>query len=192
MSAFERNVAERYDFQVFVKKAPGVPASVAAAAVERVVDEYPNASLLDQTAYKAEQGKFVDQMLGLVYALLALAIVIALLGIGNTLALSILERIHELGVLRAVGMTRSQLRAAVRWESVIIAVQGAVLGLVIGLFLGWALVSALGDEGLTTLSVPYPTLAVVMVLGAVAGLLAAVLPSRRAARIDVLRAVAAD
>jgi putative ABC transport system permease protein len=192
MSAFERNVAERYDFQVFVKKAPGVPASVAAAAVERVVDEYPNASLLDQTAYKAEQGKFVDQMLGLVYALLALAIVIALLGIGNTLALSILERIHELGVPRAVGMTRSQLRAAVRWESVIIAVQGAVRGLAIGLYHGWALVSALGDEGLTTLSVPYPTLAVVMVLGAVAGLLAAVLPSRRAARIDVLRAVAAD
>ena len=87
-------------------------------------------------------------MLALVYALLALAILIALLGIANTLALSIFERTRELGLLRAVGMTRSQLRSAIRWESVIIALQGTVLGLVIGLFFGWALVRALDDEGL--------------------------------------------
>ena len=158
-------------------------------AIDRVVEHYPGAKLLDQTEYKEEQAAFVDQMLGLIYALLALAIVIALLGIGNTLALAILERIHELGVLRAVGMTRAQLRSAVRWESVIIAVQGSVLGMVVGMFLGWALVSALADEGLTTLAIPPTTLGIILVLGAVAGVAAAVLPARRAARIDVLRAV---
>jgi putative ABC transport system permease protein len=191
LPAFEKHVAEQYDFQVFVKKAVDVSTAAAMSAVERVVDEYPGASLLDQTEYKAEQTKFVDQMLGLIYALLGLAIVIALLGIGNTLALSILERIHELGVLRAVGMTRSQLRAAVRWEAVIIAVQGSVIGLGVGVVLGWALISALREEGLTTLAIPGATLAVVLVLGAVAGVAAAVLPARRAARLNVLRAVAA-
>jgi putative ABC transport system permease protein len=190
MPAFEKNVAERYDFQVFVRRAAGVPAAPAKAAVERVVDAYPGAKHLDQTEYKAEQSKFVDQMLGLIYALLALAILIALLGIGNTLALSILERMHELGVLRAVGMTRAQLRAAVRWESVIIAVQGSVLGLVVGIFLGWALVRALGDEGITTLAVPPTTMLVVLLVGAGVGVAASVLPARLTARLDVLRAIA--
>ena len=134
----------------------------------------------------------VDQMLGLVYALLALAIIIALLGIGNTLALSIVERTRELGVLRAVGMTRSQLRSAIRWESVIIAVQGALLGLVIGLFFCWALVTALEDEGLNTFAVPFTSLVVVVVLAALAGVVAAVLPARRASRLDVLRAVVTE
>jgi putative ABC transport system permease protein len=134
----------------------------------------------------------VDQLLGLVYALLGLAIIIALLGIGNTLALSIIERTRELGVLRAVGMTQAQLRSTIRWESVIIAIQGTLLGLVIGLFFGWALVSALHDEGLTTFSVPIGTLAVVVVLAALAGVVAAVLPARRAARLDVLRALSAE
>jgi putative ABC transport system permease protein len=189
---FEKNVAERFDFQVFVRKAPDVTAAEAMAAVQKVVDEYPGANLLDQTEYKQEQSKFVDQMLGLIYALLALAIVIALLGIGNTLALSILERIRELGVLRAVGMTRQQLRSAVRWESVIIAVQGTAIGLLVGVFFGWALVTALGDEGITTFDIPITSLAVVVLLGALAGVAASVLPARRAARIDVLRAVVSD
>ena len=95
-------------------------------------------------------------------------------------------------MLRAVGMTRSQLRSTIRWESVIIAVQGTVLGLVIGVFFGWALVSALSDQGITQFSVPLVTLAVVVVLACVAGMLAAVPPSRRAARLDVLRAVVSD
>ena len=94
-------------------------------------------------------------MLGLVYAMLALAILIALLGIGNTLALSILERTRELGVLRAVGMTRSQLRSVIRWESVIISLQGTLLGIVVGVFFGWALVTALTDEGFSTFEIPY-------------------------------------
>ena len=145
--------------------------------------------MLDQTEYKADQTKFIDQLLGLIYAMLALAILIALLGIGNTLALSILERTRELGLMRAVGMTRRQLRSAVRWESVIIALQGTLLGLAVGIFFGWALVRAMRDQGLNTLQFPIVSLVVIVVLAAVAGVLAAVFPARRAAKLDVLRAI---
>jgi putative ABC transport system permease protein len=190
--AFVANYPDQMDTQVFVKNADGVPAGEALAAVEKVADDYPGLNVLDQTEYKEEQLGFVDQLLGLVYAMLALAVLIALLGIGNTLGLSIVERTRELGVLRAVGMTRSQLRSAIRWESVIIAVQGTLLGLVIGVFFGWALVTAMRDEGLTTFTVPVVSLAVVVVLAALAGVVAAILPARRAARLDVLRAVATE
>jgi putative ABC transport system permease protein len=192
VDAFAANYPDQVDVQVFVKKAPGVPASDALAAVDGVAAGYPGTDVLDQTEYKEEQMGFVDQMLGLVYALLMLAIIIALLGIGNTLALSILERTRELGVLRAVGMTRRQLRSTIRWESVIIAVQGALLGLVIGVFFGWALVTAMRDEGLTVFAVPVVNLLVVVLLAALAGVVAAVLPARRAAKLDVLRAVVTE
>ena len=191
-AAFEANFPDQLDIQVLVKKSPAVTAAAALAAVEHEADIYPGAKVLDQTEYKAEQLAVIDQMLGLVYALLALAILIALLGIGNTLALSIVERTRELGVLRAVGMTRAQLRSAIRWESVIIALQGTALGLVVGVFFGWALVTAMADEGLNTFAVPVPRLAVVVVLAALAGVVAAVLPARRAARLDVLRAVVTE
>src|SRR5205085_11221165 len=135
------------------------------------------------TGLKKEQAKQVDQLLYLVYALL---------GIGNTLALSIFERTRELGLLRAVGMTRSQLRSAIRWESVIIALQGTVLGLAIGVFFGWSMVRALHDSGITVFRVPFTALAVVVVLAAIAGVVAAVLPSRRAAKLDILRAVVSE
>jgi putative ABC transport system permease protein len=192
VEGFEANFPDQLDSQVFVKKADGASTSEALAAVEQEADQYPGAEVLNQSEYKQEQMGFVDQILGLVYALLALAILIALIGIGNTLALSIVERTRELGLLRAVGMTRSQLRSTIRWESVIIAIQGTLLGLVIGVFFGWALVTAMEDEGLNTFAVPVPTLVAVVVLAALAGILAAVLPSRRAARLDVLRAVVTE
>lgn len=191
-AAYDANFPNQLDIQVFVKKAEGVSTEDALAAVEREAEAYPGASVLDQSEYKDEQLAVVDQMLGLVYAMLVLAILIAVLGIGNTLALSILERTRELGVLRAVGMTRRQLRSVIRWESVIIALQGAVLGLGIGVFFGWALVRAMRDEGITTLDVPVASLLVVVVLAAACGVLAAVLPARRAARLDVLQAVASE
>jgi putative ABC transport system permease protein len=117
--------------------------------------------------------------------------VIALLGIANTLALSIFERTRELGLLRAVGMGRRQVRATVRWESIIIALFGTTVGLGVGVLFGWAIVRALADEGIDTLTVPAGSLAVVTLIAAVAGALAAVLPARRAARLDVLDALAA-
>ena len=95
-------------------------------------------------------------------------------------------------MLRAVGMTRKQLRSTIRWEAVIIAVQGALLGLLIGVFFGWALVTAMADEGLNTFTVPVVSLVVVVVLAALAGVVAAVMPARRAARLDVLRAIVTE
>jgi putative ABC transport system permease protein len=144
---------------------------------------------MDQNAYKQSRAKPIQQELMLVYALLALAILIALLGIGNTLALSIFERTRELGVLRAVGMTRRQLRAAIRWESVIIALQGTFLGLLIGVFFGWALVLAMKNQGITVFSLPVLNLVIVVLLAALAGVAAAILPSRRAAKLNILRAI---
>jgi putative ABC transport system permease protein len=147
---------------------------------------------MDETQYKAATAKPINQLLGLVYVLLLLAVIIALLGIGNTLALSIFERTRELGLLRAVGMTRAQLKAAIRWESVVIALQGSALGLAIGVFFGWALVAAMREQGTAVFSVPYGNLVVIAVLSAVAGVVAAILPGRRAAKLDVLRAVVSE
>jgi putative ABC transport system permease protein len=183
--AFDANFAVRYDTQVFVKKAPKVSMAAALAAVRAAATKYSGTTVMDQAAYKAETAKPVQQLLALVYTLLALAIFIALLGIGNTLGLSIFERTRELGVLRAVGMTRRQLRAAIRWESVIIALQGTVLGLLIGALFGWALVLAIG----ITFTIPVPSLVIVVVVAALAGVAAAILPSRRAAKLNILRAL---
>jgi putative ABC transport system permease protein len=192
MPAYDANYLTHYDNQVVVKQSSDVSQEAALAAVEDTSAAYPGVTVLDRDGYKAEQSEFLNQMLGLVYALLGLAILIALLGIANTLALSILERTREIGLLRAVGMTRPQLRSAIRWESVIIALQGTALGLVIGLFFGWALVRALEDEGLTVFRVPFVSLLVIVVLAALAGMVAAIGPSRRAARLDVLRAVVSE
>ena len=185
--------APHYDSQVFVKKAPSVTTAAALAAVKNLSAQYAvGATVQDQAAYKAEQTKPINQILALIYTLLALAIVIALLGIGNTLALSIFERTRELGVMRAVGMTRRQLRGTIRWESVIIALQGTLLGLLVGVFFGWALVRAQKSQGITTFSVPYLTLLIMIVLAGLAGVAAAILPSRRAAKLNVLRAIVTE
>jgi len=192
--AFNANFAAPHGyFQVFVKKAPGAPAAAALAAVKQLTArDAPGATVLDQGGYKAEQANQVNQLLYFIYALLALAIVIGLLGIGNTLALSIFERTRELGVMRAVGMTRRQLRSTIRWESVIIALQGTVLGLAVGVFFGWALVLAQKNQGLSVFSVPFRTLLIVIILAGLAGVAAAILPSRRAAKLNVLRAITTE
>jgi putative ABC transport system permease protein len=189
---FEANVDDQYDYQVFVRKADGVDTPTARAAIEQVADGYPGAKVLDQAGYEADQTMFIDQLLNLIYVMLLLAIFIALLGIANTLALSIIERTRELGMMRAVGMTRTQLRSMIRWESVIIAIQGTLLGIVVGVLFGWALVTALSDEGIETFRLPVATLVVIVVLAALAGVLAAVWPARRAAKLDVLRAVVTE
>ena len=185
--------APHYVTQVFVKKAPGITTDAALAAVKKLSAQYaPGTTVLDQTAYKTQQTKGINTLLALIYTLLALAIVIALLGIGNTLALSIFERTRELGVMRAVGMTRRQLRSTIRWESVIVALQGTILGLVVGVFFGWALVRSQRNQGLTVFSVPVLTLIIVIVLAGLAGVVAAILPSRRAAKLNVLRAIVTE
>ena len=192
LSAYRPNFASQFDHEVFVAKASDVSTASALSAIDSVTRDYPGVKVLDRAQYVDNQMSAVNRLLALVYVLLALAIVIALMGIANTLALSISERVREIGLLRAVGMTRSQLRSTIRWESVIIALQGTVLGLLIGVFFGWALVSALSDQGITRFSVPLLTLVGVVVLACVAGMVAAVQPGRRAARLDVLRAIVSE
>jgi putative ABC transport system permease protein len=184
--------ADQFDFSVFVKTAEGVSESQARAAMEPITDQFPTADLLSRSEYIDDQAAQINQFVNLVYGLLALAIIIAVFGIANTLSLSVWERTRELGLLRAVGMTRAQIRSTVRWESVITALLGAVQGVVIGVLLGYAVIIALRDEGLSTFTIPTGSLVVVLVLAVVAGVVAAIRPARRAARLDVLRAIATE
>ncbi|MGH3448842.1 MAG: FtsX-like permease family protein, partial [Nocardioidaceae bacterium] len=161
-------------------------------AVNRVTKDLPTLTVNTPSQFSAEQSKQIDQMLYMIYAMLGLAIVIAILGIVNTLALSVIERTREVGLLRAIGLSRRQLRRMVRLESVVIAVLGAVLGVVMGIAFGISLVEALGDQGLNVLSVPWTQLVVFVVLAGLVGVLAAVLPARRAAKLNVLRAITTE
>jgi putative ABC transport system permease protein len=181
--------ASQLDQYVFVKLASGVSPAEGRRAIDGVLKAYPNAELQDSTQFKDAQAAQVNQLLGLIYVMLLLAVVIALIGIANTLALSIYERTRELGLLRAVGMSRRQMRSSIRWESVIIALLGTLIGLVIGLFFGWAVIEALSDQGFTEFAPPVGQLILVLVVGGFAGVLAAVFPARRAAKLDVLQAV---
>ena len=189
LQTYEANFTEQLDQIVFVKAAEGVPIARARAAVEAAVAAYPNVQVNDQAEFKDQQAGFIDQLLALVSALLGLAILIALFGIVNTLGLSIFERTRELGLLRAVGMSRRQVRSMIRWESVITAVLGAVLGVAIGVLFGWAMQQALASQGITELTIPPVQLLIYVVLAGLAGVLAAVLPARRAAKLNVLDAI---
>lgn len=192
LSAYEANFPVQLDFMVLVQKAPNVSEAAAVTAVKSVSKGYPGTSVLDKKQYEDQVAAPIRQLLGLVDVLLLMAVIIALLGIGNTLALSILDRIRELGLMRAVGMTRRQLRTTIRLESIVISLQGAVLGLVIGLVFGWAIVHALNFLGTGVVSIPWLTLGVIVVLSGVAGVVAAIRPARRAARLNILRAVVTE
>jgi putative ABC transport system permease protein len=189
---FRRNFRAAPDFSVIVKRAPGGSAKEARAQIESVLEDYPTVQVEDQAGFREHQRSQVNQLLGLIYALLALTIVVALFGIANTLGLSILERIREIGLLRAVGAQRGQVRAMIRWEAAIVALMGAVLGVIVGTLYGWAMVSALKSSGVTEFAVPYGQLAIYTVLAGVAGIVAAVPAARRAARLDVLEAVTVE
>ena len=192
LSAYERNFVPGFDAQVYVLRAPEASAADLEAAVNRAVEPYPTVTVQDKAEYIKSQTSQIDGLLAFMQALLGLSILIALLGIANTLGLSIIERTRELGLLRAVGMSRGQLRSMVRWEAVIIGVMGALLGLAIGVFFGWALVRALQEEGVTEFTVPLGQLALYVVIAAVAAILAAWLPARRASKLDILSAIVTE
>jgi putative ABC transport system permease protein len=162
------------------------------AAVTRALAPYADVQVQTRAQFQQSEIAQVNQLLGIVYVLLALAVLIALIGIVNTLMLSVLERTREIGLLRAVGMRRPQVRAMIRSESVILATFGAVIGIVIGTLMGLALVSSLRQQGITETSVPWVRLVEFLVLAAVLGLVAASWPARRAAKLDVLAAIAAQ
>jgi putative ABC transport system permease protein len=161
-------------------------------AVTSALAPYPNIQVQTRAQYEQATVSAINQILGLVYALLALAVIIAAIGIVNTLMLSVFERTREIGLLRAVGMRRRQVRTMIRSEAVILAIFGAVIGIIIGTGLGIALVSSLKNQGITDTVVPFSNLVIFLILAAVLGLVAASWPARRAAKLDVLAAIAAQ
>ncbi|MEO6145009.1 MAG: FtsX-like permease family protein, partial [Dermatophilaceae bacterium] len=180
------------DNVAYVVRSPGADAASVRAGIDSVIADLPTITIKDQAEFAAEQRAPIDQMLMLIYALLGLAVVIAVLGIINTLALSVIERTREVGLLRAVGLSRRQLRTMVRLESMVISLLGAVLGVGLGVIFGVALQRSQADSGIGVLSIPGGQLVVFVALAALVGVLAAVWPARRAARLDVLRAVTTD
>ena len=189
-AAWAPHAGQDVDARVLVDLRPSVGLAAGKAAVEKVTAGVGGTTVQDRKEYAASVSAGVNTFLGIVYVLLLLAILIALMGIANTLSLAIHERSRELGLLRAVGLTRAQVRSLVRWESVIIAVFGTVGGLGLGVFLGWALVQAASANEALTFAAPVGQLVVVLLAGAVAGVLAALRPARRAARLDILAALA--
>jgi putative ABC transport system permease protein len=177
---------------VLVKPAAGVSQSQAARIVSRAVSGFSDVSVQDVAQVLASEDQSIASQINLISVLLVLAIAVALLGIVNTLALSVVERTPELAMLRAVGMTRAQMRAMIRSEAALIGMVGALLGVILGLFLGWVFQRALSSQGITDLVVPWARLVAYVVAGAATGLIAGTIPARRAARVDMLSAIASE
>jgi putative ABC transport system permease protein len=176
--------------QALIQLDPGASVSEVQAEVETLLKDSPEVSVQDQSAFVKQATSIFDTILLMIQLLLALAMVIAVLGIINTLALSVIERTRELGLLRAVGLRRSQTMRMITVESVVISVFGALLGVVVGVGLGAAVVQALKNEGFTDLSLPWMQMAIYLAVSALIGVVAAVLPAIRAARLNVLNAIA--
>jgi putative ABC transport system permease protein len=183
---------DQYDFSVYVSLESGADANRVETLLTAMIKPYPTAKLESKAGYIESQAAQIDTFVNLTYGLLGLAVIIAVIGIANTLSLSVYERTRELGLLRAVGASRHQIKAMVRMESEITALLGAVQGVVIGVVLGWAVIFALRDQGFSKMSVPVPTIVVVLVVAVVCGIIAALRPARRASRLDVLAAIATE
>lgn len=192
LATMQPNVPAARDDVVLANAAPGVSAGQAEAALQHDVQAFPLLLAMSRSEYRTFVGAGLDKFLNLITTLLAFAIIIAVLGIANTLALSVLERTREIGVLRALGMTRSQTRSMVRWESVIISLLGAVLGLAVGLGLGVVVAGSLHDLGITDVAIPGANLFLYAIAAGIFGVLAAIIPTIRAARVDILRAIATE
>ncbi len=178
------------DFFIGAKIADGVSIEDARAAVEKVAADFPSAEVQDQAEFQKSQEDQFNQLLKIVYGLLIFAIFIAILGIANTMALSVFERTREFGLLRAVGMSRRHLKRSVRWEAIIVSVFGATLGIVVGIPLGIAVAIALPDSFVTATVVPINTIVTILIASIVVGIFAAIFPARRAAKLDILDAIA--
>jgi putative ABC transport system permease protein len=184
---FDRSFETRDDRLVFVKLDPGAGAATR-AELQQAIAPFPGAKLRTSAEYEELNQSWIDSLVGLLYALLALSVLVSLFGIVNTLALAVFERTRELGTLRALGMTRRQIRRMTRHESIIVALIGAVLGMAVGLLLAALVTRALSGDGLE-FSVPAGTMVTFLVIAVVAGMLAAIMPARRASRLNVLEAL---
>jgi len=191
LDTFDRATGRPLDNLILVKASPGTDLATLRSALTGQLTGYPGAKVLDTAGYQSATAAGVDQLLNLTTALLVLGVIIALLGIVNTLALSVTERVREIGVLRAIGMYRGQLAATLTIEAGIIAVFGGLLGTVLGIGIGTALGSAL-TAGTPTFAVPVGRLSAYLVVSVVAAMLAAAAPARRASRMDLLDAIATE
>jgi putative ABC transport system permease protein len=180
---------EKQDAIVFAGAGETDATAVKAAIDEELKAQFPIAEALTVQQFKDQQSGQIDQILALFYVLLSLSVIVSLFGIVNTLVLSIYERTRELGMLRAIGTSRKQVRRMIRYEAVITSLIGAVIGIVMGIVFGVAVTEALKDDGLV-LSIPVAQLIILLILGGLAGVLAAIAPARRAARLDVLESLA--
>jgi putative ABC transport system permease protein len=192
MDTLEKGGLAPLDSMLFVNKTDDADAEAVREDVNEILADLPTVTLADPAEFAEMQKEQINFFLNIIYALLGLAVIIAVLGIVNTLALSVIERTREIGLLRAVGLSRSQLRRMVRLESVIVAVLGAVLGVLMGIAFGVALQRAIADQGIDVLSIPWARLLAFVVIAAGVGVLAAVVPARRAAKLDVLRAISTE
>ena len=178
------------DFVVLVKAKPGADLTTLRSELETATEKYVVVQVQDREEFKGTQGQQINTLLAILYGLLALAVVIAILGIINTLALSVVERRREIGMLRAVGMQRGQMRRTIYLESVLIAVYGAAVGVVLGIAFGWAFVSTLADQGLDKITIPWGQVVGMLIGSGVVGVLAALWPANRAAKTKPLEAIA--
>ena len=167
----------------------GADVDAGRAAVETVTDNFPQLTVQDNTEFQEEVESQIGQLQVVINGLLVLCLVVAFFGIINTMALSVLERTREIGLLRAVGMTRNQLRSTIRWEAIIVGLFGAVLGVLMGLLLGYAAVLAIPDSFVSSVGIPWIQLVVYVIVGAFLGVIAAFFPARRAAKLNVLDAI---
>ena len=190
LEAYEENYTEQLDAQVYIKLADGVTLDQGKAAIAPIAEQYPTVKVADQEELKSDLETQIFQILGFLFALLSMALLIALIGVANTITLSIYERTREIGLLRAVGLTRRGVRRMIRLESGVIAAFGGVLGVGVGVFLAWALLLALRDQGFSQFVIPWLWLVVGVLVIGLLGVIAAILPARRAAKLNVLDAIA--
>lgn len=175
-------------FMVVARAQPGADVAETQQAIETALASTPTAEVQTSEQYKEGTVDLVNQLLLLIYGLLALSVIISLFGIVNTLVLAVYERTREIGLVRAIGMSRGQVRATVRFESVITSIIGAIMGIVVGIVFAWVVTTRFAGQGIT-FSIPSGQLAVFLVLAVLVGVIAAILPARRAARIDILQAI---
>ncbi len=190
LDEYERNYATQLDFAIGITVAEGLDADAARDPIASAAAEFPQVNVENQTEFRESREEQINVLLNVLTLLLVLAVLIALFGITNTLVLSVTERTREIGLLRAVGMSRWQVRRMVLWEAVVVAVLGGLLGAAVGLFFGIIVVAALGTFGITELSIPIGQIVFLVLFAAVVGVIAAIFPARRAARLNILEAIA--
>jgi putative ABC transport system permease protein len=184
-SAFDKLYTQPQNQFVFINMNDGVT-DANTAALDAALKGYPNSKVQDRDEFKKNQASFLNNILNILYVLLALSVIVSLFGIVNTLVLSVFERTREIGMLRAVGTTRWQVRWMIALESVVTSLMGAVIGIVLGIILAVLLIVRLKD---LTLAWPIRSLIIFAIIAIIAGLLAAILPARRASKLNVLQAL---